>query len=114
LESCFPKDIDFSLISFEILGEHIDFSNFNCNLYDYSGVNDFIHKEALDYQNENLGVTYVYFYDEKIIAFATISMNSIRFKEAPDSPEISFLNRDIPQSYTLDNWVFTIVHEIET
>ena len=41
------------------------------------GLSDFYHREALDYQKERLGTTYVFLYENVTLGFVTLSMNKI-------------------------------------
>jgi N-acetylglutamate synthase-like GNAT family acetyltransferase len=45
------------------------------------GLNEFIHEEALQYQKENLGVTYLFFHRERIVGFVTLAMSQIETRE---------------------------------
>jgi len=78
-----------SNVTWEILTEAHDLSDFNCSTDDESGVNEFIQYEAKKYQHENMGTTYLFYYKDKIVGFATLSMNSINVKETPEAKEIS-------------------------
>jgi predicted N-acetyltransferase YhbS len=71
------RDIDFSKIEPKILTEEIYDSTFNCNKEDTMGLNDFYHREALDYQKERLGRTFVFIYEGNTVGFVTLSMNRI-------------------------------------
>lgn len=56
-----------------------DLSSFDCrdNGNDEQGLQEFIEKEALNYQQENLGVTYLILLNERVVAFLTVAMTSI-------------------------------------
>ncbi|MFW6130709.1 MAG: GNAT family N-acetyltransferase [Atribacterota bacterium] len=92
----FPCEIIHENISYKILDEKVDLSDFLCDESDHSGVNEFIHCEALDYQKDNLGVTYIFYYGDKIIAFVTISMNGIDYNQAPDKEKIDYFEAKHP------------------
>jgi hypothetical protein len=74
-------DILASDLKYEKLSSDHDLSNFDCSFEDELGLNEFIHEEALQFQNENMGVTYLFFYDDVIVGFATLSMSQIEIKE---------------------------------
>jgi len=57
------------------------YQKFDCSLGDELGLNEFIHKEALQFQNENMGITYLFFFYDVIVGFATLSMSQIEIKE---------------------------------
>lgn len=65
----------------KILSEEHDLSEFCCDFEDESGVDDFIHFEALGFQTLQLGTTYLFYYKEKCLGFITLAMASIRLKE---------------------------------
>lgn len=52
-----------------------DISNFDC---DEPKLNDFIHKEALGFQEERLGITYLAYINDKLVGFVTISMADLK------------------------------------
>jgi predicted N-acetyltransferase YhbS len=45
------------------------------------GLNEFIHTEALEYQQDCMGSTYVFFHQDVPMGFATIAMYAIEVKE---------------------------------
>ena len=65
----------------QILSRDHDLSDFCCDFEDELGVNEFIHVEAFNYQNMNLGITYLFFHREKCLGFITLSMGSINLEE---------------------------------
>lgn len=75
------KRIDYPELEAKILDKSIDLSKFSCKKDDIIGLNNFIHKEALAYQEENLGVTYLFLYKKRIVGFVTLAMDEIRIKE---------------------------------
>ena len=81
---------------FEILNEKHDLSKFDCSEDDEMGLNEFIHDEAMQFQNEHLGVTYLFFHHNNIVGFATLAMSQIEIKQTkvtlPFEPNI----RDYP------------------
>ena len=83
-------------LRFEILNEKHDLSKFHCSEADEMGLNEFIHDEALQFQNEHLGVTYLFFHHNNIVGFATLAMSQIEIKQTkvtlPFEPNI----RDYP------------------
>ena len=69
--------IDFDKIEIKKLDISQDICNFDCNLDDDLGCNDFIHNDALLYQKERQGITYLFFYNDKIVGYATLIMSSL-------------------------------------
>ena len=70
-------------LSFRVLQQSDDLTEFDCSLNDSMGLNEFIRREALDYQREKLGVTYLFYYRNEVVGFATLAMSGIEIKEAP-------------------------------
>ena len=67
----------FSLQQFDIklLISQFDFSNFDCSHEEEDlGLNEFIHNEALEYQQDCMGSTYVFFHQGIPLGFVTIAM----------------------------------------
>jgi predicted GNAT family N-acyltransferase len=60
------------------LNSHTDLSKFDCSKDDELGLNGFIHKEALKYQQNGEGVTHLFYRNNKIVGFVTLAMGSIR------------------------------------
>ena len=75
------NDILASDLRYEKLSSEHDLSTFDCSLKDEMGLNEFIHQEALQFQNEKMGVTYLFFYNDFIVGFATLAMSQIEIKE---------------------------------
>jgi len=65
-----PEDLELPIIL--SMGE--TFPDFSCG---EEGVDEFIHQQALDYQKENLGITYIFKHSGRLIGFATISMGDL-------------------------------------
>lgn len=57
-----------------------DLSVFDCSDNDDLGLDEFIHKEALEYQQEGMGVTYLFFNEDKIAGYVTVAMGGIGVK----------------------------------
>jgi predicted GNAT family N-acyltransferase len=68
-------------LRYEVLNENHNLSEFDCSKDDEMGLNEFIHAEALQFQKENMGLTYLFFYDNIIVGFATLAMSQIEIKE---------------------------------
>jgi GNAT superfamily N-acetyltransferase len=83
-------------LRFEILNAKHDLSGFDCSKDDEMGLNEFIHEDALQFQKENLGITYLFFRGDDIVGFATLAMGQIEIKQTkvklPFEPRI----RDFP------------------
>ena len=74
----------FSLEQFEIkpFSSQLDLSNFDCSFEEEDlGLNEFIHTEALEYQQDNMCSTYVFFHQNIPVGFVTIAMYAIEVKE---------------------------------
>jgi hypothetical protein len=62
------------------LDAQTDLSGFDCSENDNLGLDEFIHKEALGYQKESMGTTYLFYNSEKIVGYITVAMGSIGVK----------------------------------
>lgn len=81
------KGIDFEKLVFKILEEGDDVNRFCCGVKE---IDDFIHKEAKDFRNERLGITYLFYYKSELIGFVTLSMADLKREkmEVGDRPLI--------------------------
>ena len=59
----------------KILDEDDDVSSFTCGVGD---IDEFIQKEALGFQKERLGVTYLFMHNKELVGFATLSMADLK------------------------------------
>jgi len=59
-----------------------DLSEFDCSENDDLGLHEFLRKEALGYQNEGMGVTYLFYTDGKIAGYSTVAMGSVSVNSA--------------------------------
>jgi GNAT superfamily N-acetyltransferase len=57
------------------LDQNDDASSFTCGIKD---IDEFIQKEALDFQKERLGVTYLFMHGKELVGFATLSMADLK------------------------------------
>ncbi len=62
------------------LDAQTDLAEFDCSENDNLGLDEFIHKEALDYQKESMGITYLFYNSDKIAGYITVAMGSIGVK----------------------------------
>ncbi|MFB3890142.1 MAG: GNAT family N-acetyltransferase [Candidatus Bathyarchaeia archaeon] len=78
-------------VSVKILDENDNVSLFTCGVKE---IDEFIHTEALDFQRESLGVTYLFLQHKEILGFATLSMADLKRErmEAKDRPEAAIEN----------------------
>jgi len=83
-------------LQFEILNSKHNLSSFDCSKDDELGLNEFIHDEALAFQKENLGITYLFFYNGVIVGFATLAMSQIEAKETKVKLPNQTTIRDFP------------------
>jgi GNAT superfamily N-acetyltransferase len=78
-----------STLRYEKLSSNLTSATFDCTEADGTdplGLQDFITREAMKYQDERLGVTYVWFQDTRPAGFLTVSMTSLPIAqlEAPE------------------------------
>ncbi len=85
--------IDFKQVKPNILTKDDDFSNFTCGK---KSIDDFIHNEALDFQNERLGVSYVFRYNGTIIGFVTLSMADLKKERLAGNDRLRFGKENYP------------------
>ena len=62
------------------LDDKVDLSSFNCCDNDDLGLDEFIHKEAFEYQQQGMGVTYLFYNDDQIAGYVTVAMGGIGVK----------------------------------
>lgn len=72
--------IDFDKIEIKKLDISSELTNFDCSLDDNLGCNDFIRNESLLFQKERQGITYLFFYKNKIVGYSTLSMSCLSAK----------------------------------
>jgi GNAT superfamily N-acetyltransferase len=94
----YPEKFNSSDLTVERLSDEHDLSIFCCSQDDISYVDEFIHKEALRYQDENMGVTHLFFYTDEIVGFVTLSMTYIEGKDAPDPQSLAYFGNKKPPS----------------
>jgi len=83
-------------LRFEILNARHDLSRFDCSKDDEMGLNEFIHEEALQFQKENLGITYLFFHNNNVVGFATLAMSQIEIKQTKIKLPFETEIRDYP------------------
>jgi hypothetical protein len=68
---------------FEIkkLDETDDLSVFDCSENDDLGLDEFLHDQAQMYQNEKMGITYLFYKGNQIAGYITVAMGSINVKK---------------------------------
>lgn len=78
-------------LTFEKLSKKHKITNFDCGV---EALNKFIRTEALQFQEEGLGVTYLAFNGKQLIGFVTISMADVRTQkmQIDHSPAIRIEN----------------------
>jgi hypothetical protein len=89
-------DIKAEELRFEVLNDMHNLTNFDCSVDDEMGLNEFIHTEVLDFQKENLGITYLFFHNSIIVGFATLAMSQIEIKDTKIKLPIETTIRDYP------------------
>jgi len=65
---------DVEKLSSKVLDKTDNVNTFSCK---EAEIDEFIHKQALGYQQQNLGVTYVFYFESKLVSFATLCMGTI-------------------------------------
>jgi len=80
-------------IEIEILSEHHDISGFSCGIKE---IDEFIYEEAMDFQNERLGVTYLFFYEKRLIGFVTLSMADLRKRKMNEEDKLPIGKENYP------------------
>ena len=90
------KDIPAAQLTVKTLEQSDELSRFDCSKNDSMGLNEFIHSEATRYQEEKLGVTYLFYYVCQTVGFATLAMSQIEIKEAPYLVPIKVKIKDYP------------------
>jgi len=76
--------IDLTKLHFVKLSPESNISTLDCtedNGADPLGLQEFILKEALTYQAERIGVTYLVLHEKTIVVFLTVSMNCLSLEE---------------------------------
>ncbi len=67
--------LDFREVCPKVLDENDKTDGFCCG---EKGIDDFIQREALEFQRERLGVTYLFHFEGKLIGFVTLSMADLK------------------------------------
>jgi hypothetical protein len=65
---------DVKKLSSKILDKTDSVSEFSCKKAE---IDEFIREQALGYQQQNLGVTYVFYFESQLVSFATLCMGTI-------------------------------------
>lgn len=77
------ESIDLTKAEFKILEEMDNVAEFSSGIKE---IDEFIHEEVMNFQNERLGVTYLLCIKDKILGFVTLSMADLR-KEKMESED---------------------------
>ena len=89
-EKSFLKPSD---LTYDILSEKYDLSDFDCEDADY---NDFIKNYALKHQTLKLGTTYIFFYKDKPVGYVTVAMGDLKKERAGKELKNTKPLRNIP------------------
>jgi GNAT superfamily N-acetyltransferase len=81
--------INISSIKVIPLDKSIDVSSFHCK---ENELNSFLWESAEEYRQALLGTTHLLVYDEKVIGYFTLSMDSLKIQRIPDVDRIGFEN----------------------
>ena len=60
------------------------------------GIDDFIQREALDFQKERLGVTYLFHHDGELVGFVTLSMADLKKAKMKAEDRLSIETENYP------------------
>jgi hypothetical protein len=94
-----PK-VDLSKLRFEKLSRESDTTALDCTDEDGSdpfGLQVFIRDEALTYQAEKLGVTYLVFQDSDLVGFVTVSMTCLSIADLGEDEKVKGGSRPVPR-----------------
>lgn len=86
-----PRKVDLSKLRFEKLSRESDTTALDCTDEDGSdpfGLQVFIRDEALTYQAEKLGVTYLVFQDSDLVGFVTVSMTCLSIADLGEDEKV--------------------------
>ena len=86
------SEIDFEKIKIELLSEKTDVSRFDCEIND---LNEFLKEDAIKQKNLLLNVTYVAYCENKLIAFFTLSFDTLARKKISKKYKDRFKDKDI-------------------
>ena len=87
------SSIDLKKIEWNILSNDDDCENFVCG---EPPIDDFIHDEAIDYQTERLGVSYVFRYENSIVGFVTLSMADLKKDKLKGDDKLKYGKENYP------------------
>jgi GNAT superfamily N-acetyltransferase len=72
---------DLQKLTVKSLNKEMDLSCFDCSQDDDLDLNGFIHNEALQYQQDGMGTTYTFHYQNDFVGYVTVAMHAIEVKE---------------------------------
>jgi GNAT superfamily N-acetyltransferase len=84
--------VDLTKLQFLKLSSTSKLEGFDCTEADGTdpvGLQEFIQKEALVYQSERIGVTYLILHGKDVVAFITVSMNCLSVNELEEPEKIA-------------------------
>jgi len=85
--------INLGKIEAKILSSDDDLTAFVCGK---KPIDDFIHNEAIDFQEQRLGVSYVFRYQGKVIGFLTLSMADLKKEKMKDTDKLKVGKENYP------------------
>ncbi len=80
-------------LTYDILSDKYDLSNFDCGDADYD---DFIKNYAPKHQMSKLGTTYLFFHNDKIVGYVTIAMGDLKKEKGTSELKDTGPLRNIP------------------
>lgn len=90
------NDINSNELVVKILEEKDELTAFDCSVDDKLDLNSFIHSDAIRYQREKLGMTYLFLYNNVIVGFVTLAMSKIEAKWMPSVFRVKTEIKDYP------------------
>jgi GNAT superfamily N-acetyltransferase len=86
-------------LQFRKLSPESDTSSLDCTDEDGTdpfGLQVFVTQEAFTYQAEKLGVTYLAFYEERLVGFVTVSMTCLKIEEVEEEEKVGEIRVPYP------------------
>jgi GNAT superfamily N-acetyltransferase len=88
--------IDFDKITVDFLSGNNYCRDFDCSFEDDMGLNTFYHREAFNYLEEKLGITYVFLYEGVTLGFATLAMESVLRQQIDKDDQLDIHTKKYP------------------
>jgi GNAT superfamily N-acetyltransferase len=82
----YNQEFDVKGLSHKVLNKNDSVNGFSCKEEE---IDEFIREQALGYQEQNLGVTYVFYFGSKLIGFATLCMGNVNKRKMSEDDNLS-------------------------